>query len=336
MNNQKRPRRALAAMIAVMLGLGTGRALAADSVRLQLDWFPSGEHAAYYAGLVRGVFAAEGIDLAIARGYGAADTAAKLAGNVFDFGVTDLSSVLTARARTGLPAKAIAILYRYPPDAIFVLESSGIASLRDLSGKRIGAPPGGTTRALFPFVAQREHLDLNKITWVNSDAAALGPQLIAHRIDAAAFYSIHADPLSRAAAQSGERIRVLPYVDSGFTIYGTVLAARDETLAARPDVTRRFLRAVRQSFEFAQAHPEETCQAYLTKVPEDSQAGCVGTLKATLALLFNPDEERWGWGRPAEDRLAATWQATAEVQKLDPKWDPAQAVDISFLPADAK
>ena len=49
-------------------------ALAQDKVRFQTDWIPSGEHAMYYGGWQKGIFAAEGIDITITRGYGSGDT----------------------------------------------------------------------------------------------------------------------------------------------------------------------------------------------------------------------------------------------------------------------
>ena len=55
-------------------------ALAQDKVRFQTDWMPSGEHAMYYGGWQKGIFAAEGIDITITRGYGSGDTVTKLAG----------------------------------------------------------------------------------------------------------------------------------------------------------------------------------------------------------------------------------------------------------------
>src|SRR4051794_10941389 len=59
---------------------------AADKVRFQTDWLPSGEHAMYYGAWQKGIFAEEGIDVTITRGYGSGDTLTKLAGGAFGFG----------------------------------------------------------------------------------------------------------------------------------------------------------------------------------------------------------------------------------------------------------
>src|SRR5262245_30186264 len=43
------------------LSLAATPAYAQDKVRVQTDWIPSGEHAMYYGGWQKGIFAAEGI-----------------------------------------------------------------------------------------------------------------------------------------------------------------------------------------------------------------------------------------------------------------------------------
>src|SRR5213080_5253885 len=108
---------------------------AADKVRFQTDWLPSGEHAIYYGAWQKGIFAEEGIDVTITLGYGSGDTLTKLAGGAFNFGVADAASVLTARARQNVPVKTIAALYNQSLHSLFVLKSSGIANFKGLEGK---------------------------------------------------------------------------------------------------------------------------------------------------------------------------------------------------------
>src|SRR5262249_40998095 len=90
------------AATALALGAATP-ALAQDKVRFQTDWIPSGEHAMYYGGWQKGIFASEGIDITITRGYGSGDTVTKLAGGGFDLGVGDMAAVMTAPARHNVP-----------------------------------------------------------------------------------------------------------------------------------------------------------------------------------------------------------------------------------------
>jgi NitT/TauT family transport system substrate-binding protein len=193
-------------------------AAAADKVRFQTDWLPSGEHAMYYGAWQKGIFADEGIDVTITRGYGSGDTLTKLAGGAFDFGVADVASVLTARARQNVPVKSIAALYTQSPHSLFVLKSSGITSFKGLEGKKISITPGNSHKFYFPKVAEKSGTDPSKIVWVNMDGAAMAAQLIAKNIDAAPFYSIHHYYINKAAKAAGEEIIPLPFVEVGFKI----------------------------------------------------------------------------------------------------------------------
>src|ERR1700719_2679050 len=81
----------LLAQVALAQGFGllAGRAEANDHVILQLDWIPTGNHQAPFAGISQGFFAAQHIDVEIRRGTGAADSLTKVATGGADYGYTD-------------------------------------------------------------------------------------------------------------------------------------------------------------------------------------------------------------------------------------------------------
>ena len=320
----------LAAAAAALFAAAT-TSQAADKVRFQTDWLPSGEHAMYYGGWQKGIFAEEGIDITITRGYGSGDTLTKLAGGAFDFGVADIASVLTARARQNVPVKTIAALYTQSPHSLFVLKSSGITNFKGLENKKISITPGNSHKFYFPKVAEKSGTDPSKIIWVNMDAAAMAAQLVAKNIDAAPFYSIHHYYINKAAKAAGEEIIPLPFVEVGFKIYAATIIATDETIAKRPDLTKRFLRAVKRSFEWARDNPEEACKLHVQKVPEVALDDCVHSVQAVMTFVFTDHEKQFGWGKVSPERLATTWQAIAEAQDLDPKWDPNKAFDTSLI-----
>ena len=286
----------------------------------------------YYGGWQKGIFAEEGIDITITRGYGSGDTLTKLAGGAFDFGVADVASVLTARARQNVPVKTIAALYNQSPHSLFVLKSSGITNFKGLENKKISITPGNSHKFYFPKVAEKSGTDPNKIVWVNMDAGAMAAQLIAKNIDAAPFYSIHHYYINKAAKAAGEEIIPLPFVEVGFKIYAATIIATDETIAKRPDLTKRFLRAIKRSFEWARDNPEEACKLHIQKVPEVALDDCVNSVKAVMTFVFTDHEKQFGWGKVSPERLATTWAAVAESQDLDPKWNPNQAFDTSLIP----
>ena len=64
----------------------TAQASAADKVVLMLNWYVYGEHAPFYYGKAKGIFAAENIDLEIQEGRGSAATTQAVAAKTADFG----------------------------------------------------------------------------------------------------------------------------------------------------------------------------------------------------------------------------------------------------------
>lgn len=304
----------------------------ADKIHFLMDWIPTGEHAAYYSGWVRGTFAEHGIDVTITRGYGSGDTVSKVAAGVAQFGVADLGAVLTARMRANAPVKAIMAVYTFSPHSLFVLKSSGITSFKGLEGKKIAITPGNSHKLYFPEVARRAGTDPDKITWVNTDASAMAAMLIAKRVDAAPFYDIHRYYINKGAERAGEEIVALPFVDTGFKIYAASIMTTDKMLTNSPDLVRRFSAAVEESFAWARAHPAEACKLHIQKNPEVEQDDCEQSLAKVIDYVFNPGQKKVGTGRFDPNELAFTWKVVAESQDLDPKLDYKSAIDTSNLP----
>jgi len=319
-------------LVVLTLAVLPAQAQAADDVHFILDWIPTGEHAAYYAGKARGLFEKEGINVRISRGYGSGDTVTKIAGGAGDFGIADVSAVITARQRTGAPVKTISVVYSHSPHSLFVLKSSGITSFKGLEGKKIGITPGNSHKFYFPKVAEKAGTDPNKIDWITVDASSMAAMLIAKRLDAAPFYSIHHYYQNKQARKMGEEIVVLPFVQVGFAIYSGSIITTDGIIEKKPDLVRRFLRAAHASWNGARDNVQETCELHVKANPEVEVDDCMGSVRATLGFVFNDHQKTTGLGYYADDRFTFTYAVVAESQGLDPKWDPKQTIDVRFLP----
>lgn len=321
-------RRTGLAALALTLLFG-GPALAQDKVRFQTDWIPSGEHAMYYGAWSKGIYAKHGIDITITRGYGSGDTVTKVAAGAADFGVADIAAVMTARARTNVPVKTIAVLYNESPHSLFVLKSSGITNFKGLEGKKIGITPGNSHRFYFPEVAKKAGTDPNKLIWTNMDGAAMAAQLIAKNIDAAPFYSIHYYYINKAAVKAGQEILPLPFVEVGFKIYAASLITTDKMIQDKPDLVKRFLAATKEAFEWAAANPEEACKLHVVRFPEVELDDCMGSVKAVMKFVFNDHTKEFGWGKESPDRLKFSWETIATANELKPGFDYKTAIDTS-------
>ena len=90
------------------LRLNKVAAQAADKVTLMINWYVYGEHAPFYYGKAKGIYAAEGIDLEIQEGRGSAATTQAVAAKTANFGYVDVPTMMRAAVK-GAPIMATGV-----------------------------------------------------------------------------------------------------------------------------------------------------------------------------------------------------------------------------------
>ena len=309
-------------------GLLANGAKANDHVILQLDWIPTGNHQAPFAGISQGFFAAKNIDLEIRRGIGAADSLSKVATGGADYGYTDIANLMTT---PGTGVKAIMSVDREVPHAVLTRGDTGIKSFSDLPGHTLGTAPTASSNLYFPLVLQDAKVDASTITIINVDPSALGPMLLTKRVDGVIMWTTNIPRLKPEADKAGISLVALPFDIVDSSMYGSVIIANEKTLQAKPDLTRRFLIALRQCFLFTRDHPEETA-AYVKSVnPQQNLDYELAGLKESNKHIYTwqNDEKTFGTFDPA--KIKTTYQWIVRATKADPLVNPEVFIDRSYL-----
>ena len=89
-------KRWIGAVSAALMVFATMPAQAADKVVLMLNWYVYGEHAPFYYGKAKGIYAADNIDLEIQEGRGSAVTTQAVTARTADFGYVDVPTMFAA------------------------------------------------------------------------------------------------------------------------------------------------------------------------------------------------------------------------------------------------
>jgi NitT/TauT family transport system substrate-binding protein len=256
-----------------------------------LDFLPYGEYTPYFTALDKGWYKEEGLDVKILRGAGSGDTIKRIAVGQGEAGSADFSALTGARANEDIRVKAIAAYFRRPPHSIFVREGSGINSAKDLAGKTLAITPGNSHQILFPLLAKLAGFRADSVKWVTMDGAAMGPALIAGRVDGAPFFANHEARLQKQAKAQGQSLKRISYADVGFDMYSLVVFAREESIAKDADTLRAFLRASLRGmkYAFAKEHLEEGARILLKYNPEVDLDAAVGA--ASVASRYAMTDE---------------------------------------------
>jgi NitT/TauT family transport system substrate-binding protein len=302
-------RRALIKTAALASLVGTlgfsGAAHAADKVNVQLDWVVRGNHALFFVGKEKGLFAKNEIDVEeIRKGSGSPD-AMRLVGNGnADFGFGDLPTLAVARSQN-VPVVALAAVNQQSPLAMISLAKTvKLAKPTDLKGLTIGIHPAGSTYIFFRGFLAANGMSEKDMT-LNSVSPPYESYLLLGRVQTVVGYVDAEVPELEAKAGGPGSLSIMLGADFGWKAYGSGLFASQKTIADKPDVVRRFVKAYREAFDYVVAHPEEAAEITARAVPgyADKKDVLLAQLKADIASTFSSPatkEHGLGWMTKAQ------------------------------------
>ena len=236
-----------------------------QKVVFALNWFPVGDHAAYWVALEKGYYRQRGLDVDMQNSKGSGDSIAKVDTGRADVGLAD-SAVVIASAARGTRIKVVGMVFDKSPLNIWSRKDAPITKPKDLEGKSVAAPPGDGQRQMFPAFARLHGIDQNKVTWVNVEPAAKVPALAEKRVDAVADYTTGM-PFYEKAIGKGNAI-MLPWADHGFDMYSMSIIASEKTMKERGPVLKAFLEASYLGWRDVMSDPKSALEIFKKRVPE--------------------------------------------------------------------
>ena len=328
-------RRRLLALLPVSVASVPGAALAGaraqelEPISVALDWYPNANHAGLFLAQERGYYAAEGLAPEFTTPSDPTTVLQTVGAGRDAFGISYQTDLLLARA-AGVPVVSVLALVQRPLQGIMVLADSGIARPADLAGKTVGFPGIPSQEAFLATMLERDGATIEDVELVNIGFDLI-PGLVSGRVDASlgAFWT-H-EPI--LAAQEGYPTEMLKVDDWGVPpYYELVIAASEETVAERPELVTRFLRATRRGYEEAIADPAAAIAALQAASPDLD----VPVEEEGIALLIPVWTEG---GVPFGTQTAARWEDyaawMAERGLIPADLDVAAAWSGEFVPATA-
>jgi len=315
------------ALVAGLAAFLAAPATAQEAVSLRLNWYLGGLHVPYYYGKDQGYFKAEGIDLTINEGRGSANTVQVVAAGSDTFGMADSSSVIGLAAK-GAEVKSVMSLLNSTGFSVVSLASTGIRTPKDLEGKSLAVSPGDPLGQLFRALAAHNKLDMSKIRFVQVDPAAKVVAVLEKRADGLLG---GADDQFFLIKYKGEEPHALRYADHGANIVGMTILAKQDTIKAKPEMVRRFVKASVRSWEEAKKNPGAAVDAALKVKPDLNRQSTLDQLMVDIELLDSPNSKgRVGWG--AEKDWEQTIALLKQYRELETKSDWTAFHTNEFLP----
>jgi NitT/TauT family transport system substrate-binding protein len=246
----------LRASLAIALAAAmTGKALAADEIRVGKaqgfiwDFLPTD------VGVAHGIFAKYGLDVKITNLAGDGTVQQAMAAGSIDFGLG--SGPGMSFAAKGSPVQAVAAIEGAPRDlCIIVAADSPIKTVADLKGKIVTV---STPNSLSDWLAKRLSITEG---WGQDGIRRLALGAAPGRIAALRTKQTAADitgPEAGFRLEENHQARILaPLAKYAPDFITHVVFARKDLIAKNPDLVRRFLKGYFASIAYMKTHKEET------------------------------------------------------------------------------
>jgi NitT/TauT family transport system substrate-binding protein len=295
----------------------------AETIRLPMGYIPNVQFAPFYVAAERGYFREEGIDIAFDYRF-ETDGVALVGAGELPFAMVSGEQVPLARAQ-GLPVVYAMAWWRGYPVAVASLPESGIETVGDLRGKRVGIPVlAGASyvglRALLDSAGvEEEEIILDVVGYNQVEVLAAG------QVDAAVVYANNEPVQLTALGYQPVVIRVADFVD----LASNGLLTNEQMIAENPDLVRGMIRAILRGVDDVIADPDGAygiCRQYVEGLDEDDTVQ-QEVLRQTIVF--------WKTDTPGRSNLDAWQNMEATLRSmglLTAPMDITQAFTNDFLP----
>lgn len=324
----------LAAALLCAAGLHATPGFAASALRFSLDRPLDGTTAPFVLASTRGLYRSENLTVTTGPAANSPDAIARVASGASDMALADINALIRYRDKEGVPpVKAVFVLYNKAPYAIIARKSRGITTMSDIEGKTIGVAEGDLAARLWPAVARRNNIRLDKIKTEKISAAVREPLLSAGQVDAVTGFTFLTAINLRDRGVPANDLAVLRFADFGSEVYGHALIVNPKFAADNPEVVKAFVRATIAGIRLAIKDPAHAIDDVLLQMSGASRDIELERLRAVLHDNIVTDEvKRNGLGGIDTARFDAGVKQIAEDHEFRKLPMAGDIFDDAFLP----
>jgi NitT/TauT family transport system substrate-binding protein len=237
---------------------------AATPIKITLPWLPLGTYSHVFVAKEMGFFEKHGLDVTIDRGFGSGKVCVPVDQGQYDFGLTDLSVMMTCVGR-GLDLVAIAGIWPHSPIGIFSLKENNITKPKDLEGQTVAFDVGSGDFQLWPAFVKATGIDDSKVKKVTMDGAALIKSLVEKQVKAEGNFF---GSIAPSVWAQGQELNTIFYEDYGVKNFSIAVVCKRATIEKRPEVCQGFVDAILEGLKYVYLNPEKSVELHMKSVKE--------------------------------------------------------------------
>ncbi len=234
---------AMLAVVAMAAGaIAATPSRAQEAVKFRMDFRLSGPHLPYFWALDKGYYKQEGLDVTIREGAGAQQTINLIASKEDDIASADFL-VLANAVSKGAPVKAVFGYVQRNAWAVIAFEDANLKKPQDLVGKTVGII--ADHKVLLDLLLRTNNISPDQVTMRVVNIAVRNTVFAERKVDAFVSQILGSpmDFVARAKEGKNPPVNFMLFDDFGVHTLSQGLIAHRDTIAQRPEMIRKFLRA---------------------------------------------------------------------------------------------
>jgi len=279
----------LAAVMAISFALiGCGKNESENSnkelkeINVLLDWYPNAVHVFLYAAQEQGYFKEVGLKVNLITPSGTEDGIKLVAANKADLAISYPKQIILARGEN-IPITSVGTIVRSPLNQLMVRKDSGVKSLKDLEGKKVGFPSFEIDKETVKAMIAEAGGDPSKVEFVDV-GYDLMPAIQTKRVDAIIGGFINHEKI----LLEKEGIELITFNPVDYAVpnnYELAFIASDDAMKNNKDTIEAFLNAAKKGFDYTKNNPDIALDLVL-KVQNESFPLEADVEKKSLEILL--------------------------------------------------
>jgi len=321
---------AAGAMAAGLAANASAAAVAPAPVTFQLNWVAGGPNAGFASAVAQGYYKDAGLDVTLVQGNGSGNTAQLVASGRAQLAYADAVAIAQLIAK-GAPMKVVSTIYQSNPNEVMALKKTGIKSIKDLAGKKVGVPSGSSQTTMLPLFLKANGLKESDMTLLNMPPASMVPSLLQGQVDAILGSM---DAYQIQAEAQGAQLDNYRFADYGVPTVSTSIFVNDQFLKDNPELVKNFIAASLKGWSFALDNPAQAVKDLKQVFPEVNDKLAASELAAITPLFCSGGAKYIGKAEDAQ--WVKTQDLLAEVKLLPAGVDPKSYYSNDYLPPAAQ
>ncbi|MDB5901745.1 MAG: transporter substrate-binding protein [Betaproteobacteria bacterium] len=309
-----------------------------QAVKGALDWAFQGPQAIFTYAADKGLFKKEGLDAQIDRGSGSADAVTRVASGAYDFGWAEMSAIIKYNAeQPGRELVAVYVTHDHSANAVITIKGRGIASPKDLEGKKVGSSAGSAARDVFGTFAKINGVDASKVLHETVSGSLRETMLVRGDVQAILGAITSGVFTVKSLGIKQEDIISMPYGRYGLDLYGHAVMTTAAFAEKNPRTVAAIVRAVNAALKDAITDPK----AVVATLASRDKLGDLGLEQERLQLMLRelvltPYIKANGLGSVTRERMVKSIQLIHDAYGVKTPPAPEKVYTDRFLPPRAE